>query len=170
MTYLATAESVGEGWESSEMAAKRWNVFIAPILQRFEADNAVKDRVWGQFCEAGAGDSDDIAEILADSIIERLEMNYSSKIELEEKLVQVIWNGTDAHVIANATNSVVPEWPVQDDEGHWHNESFPGQRVIFHQGKVFFGELLEEVSEIPVDDDGEMVDGYTVAYGRFFKL
>ena len=63
----------------------------------------------------------------------------------------------DRTEIADGNNSETPEWPVQDQGGHWNYEQFPGQRVTFSGPRVGFGFLAspmtaDDVAGLDMDD------------------
>lgn len=90
----------------------------------------------------------------------------------KQEIIQVINTGNEFEV-ADRMNSESPEWPVQDQGGHWHYEQFEGQRVVFRGAGVFFGFECEEVAEedVPRDADGELNlnDMYRCNDGRFYR-
>lgn len=60
---------------------------------------------------------------------------------------QVIFEPRGEYVIADASNSALPRWPVQDCEARWHHEQFPGQRVSFSPRNVEFGIAVREATD-----------------------
>lgn len=69
---------------------------------------------------------------------------------------QLIWNG-EGYAVADAWNSVSPEWPVQGEDSRWHHPAFAGQRVAFSGPRLDLGFLATEIDPagVPVDEDGE---------------
>ena len=61
-------------------------------------------------------------------------------------LTQLIWAG-DRYEEADASNSEIPSWPVQDEGGNWHYREFRGQRVAYIRSTVSFGFRCREMSE-----------------------
>lgn len=84
--------------------------------------------------------------------------------------VQLIYVG-DRIEIADADNSEVPEWPVQDQGGRWNYCQFEGQRVAYDRAHVTFGFLAcplneDEVSALDMDD---LPRDVCIAGGRFYR-
>lgn len=63
----------------------------------------------------------------------------------------------DRFEIADSSNSETPEWPVQDQGGHWNYERFSGQRAAYNRACVEFGFIAnpmtqEEITALDMED------------------
>lgn len=79
---------------------------------------------------------------------------------------QLVWV-CDRYELADDNNSEVPNWPVQDEGGHWHREEFPGQRVAYDRAHVNFG-IRVEPCDPPADLD-DIPQGVYLTEGRWWK-
>lgn len=64
----------------------------------------------------------------------------------ESSTVQLIYIGNECK-LADPQNSEIPDWPVEDQGGHWHRSAFVGQRAAFGQNSVEFGFLARLMDE-----------------------
>lgn len=68
-------------------------------------------------------------------------------------MTQIIFDGCDQYRdVADYSDAITPQWPVQDECGRWHHEAFPDQRVVYTPRAVHFG-FLAVLCEAPTDTD-----------------
>lgn len=77
----------------------------------------------------------------------------------------------DHHEVADSDNSEIPNWPIQDQGGHWNHSQFDGQRVAYDRAHVEFGFLAtpmppEEVAALDMDD---LPGDVYIADGNFYR-
>ena len=83
---------------------------------------------------------------------------------------QIIFTGND-YQECYFGNSESPKWPVQDQSGHWHNEQFSEQMVVFNRAQIHFGFLANEVAaeNLPRDEENELIlDGIYFCNDKYY--